>query len=156
ITPAVTVEILDQFGNLTSSSASVTMAIGTNPSGGTLSGTTTQTASGGIATFNDLSINNVGNGYTLTASSSGLTGSTSSSFNITAAASADLAVGMTGPGTASEGDTFTYTITVTNNGPNSASSTVLTDTLGANLKFVSATTSQGSFSQAGGVVTFTI
>jgi uncharacterized repeat protein (TIGR01451 family) len=69
---------------------------------------------------------------------------------------ADLVVTETGPGSASEGDTITYTVTVTNNGPNDATSTVLTDTLGANLRFVSATTSQGTFTQSGGVVTFTV
>jgi uncharacterized Zn-binding protein involved in type VI secretion len=58
------------------------MAILTNPGGGTLSGTTTQTAVNGVATFNNLSINNTGNGYTLRATSSGLTQANSNSFNI--------------------------------------------------------------------------
>jgi hypothetical protein len=83
ITPAVTVKILDQYGNLkTNSNASVTIAIGSNPASGTLSGTTTVTATNGIATFSTLSINNIGNGYTLTANASGLTGVTSIAFNI--------------------------------------------------------------------------
>ena len=85
ITPAVTVQILDALGNLTTSTASVTMAIGTNPGGGTLSGTVTRAAVAGVATFNDLSINKAGTGYTLTASSTGLTGATSSPFDIGAA-----------------------------------------------------------------------
>ena len=38
---------------------------------------------GGVATFSTLSINNAGNGYTLAASASGLTGATSNAFNIT-------------------------------------------------------------------------
>jgi hypothetical protein len=86
ITPAVTVRVLDQYGNLvsTDNSDSVTVAIGSNPGNGTLSGTTTVTVSGGVATFNNLSINNAGNGYTLVANSGSLTGATSSSFNITA------------------------------------------------------------------------
>src|SRR5207247_3822728 len=46
---AVTVRIEDQFGNLTSSTATVILAIGTNPSGGTLSGTTTAAAVSGVA-----------------------------------------------------------------------------------------------------------
>jgi CSLREA domain-containing protein len=83
ITPAVTVQIKDQSGNLTSSTASVSIAIGSNPSGGTLSGTTTVAAINGTATFNDLSINYAGTGYTLTASSGSLTGATSSAFNVT-------------------------------------------------------------------------
>jgi hypothetical protein len=40
--------------------------------------------SGGVATFSNLSINNAGNGYTLTASSGSLTGATSASFNVSA------------------------------------------------------------------------
>ena len=40
ISPAVTVRVLDRFGNLvTGDHSNVTMAIGTNPGGGTLSGT---------------------------------------------------------------------------------------------------------------------
>lgn len=61
----------------------VTIKIGTNPSGGTLSGTLTQTAVAGVATFNDLSISAVGTGYTLVASATGITGGTSATFNIT-------------------------------------------------------------------------
>jgi len=82
ITPAVTVQIQDANGNLTNSSASVALAIGTNPSAGTLSGTTPVTAVNGVATFNDLSINKGGTGYTLQASSAGVTSTTSSAFTI--------------------------------------------------------------------------
>jgi uncharacterized repeat protein (TIGR01451 family) len=71
--------------------------------------------------------------------------------------SADLAVALSGPGTAVEGDNnLVYTLTVTNSGPDDALGVTLTDTLGANLNFVSATTSQGSFTHSGGVVTFTL
>lgn len=70
---------------------------------------------------------------------------------------ADLAVTNVGPVSANEGDSnLVYTVIVTNNGPNGATGVVLTDTLGANLKFVSATASQGSFTQSNGVVTFSL
>jgi len=83
ITPAVTVKILDQYGNIVSNSTTgVTMAIGSNPASGTLSGTLTVNAVNGTATFSTLSINKPGNGYTLTATATGLTGITSSSFDI--------------------------------------------------------------------------
>ncbi|BCU78627.1 hypothetical protein llg_33420 [Luteolibacter sp. LG18] len=91
IAPAVTVQVQDTFGNLTTSTASVTVAIGTNPGSGTLSGTTTVAAVAGVATFSDLSINKIGTGYTLTGASSGLTGATSGTFNITPAAPNKLA-----------------------------------------------------------------
>jgi hypothetical protein len=91
ITPAVTVRVLDANNNLvtTDSSTKVTLAIGTNPGGGTLTGGGETTVSGGTATFGSLSINKTGTGYTLTASDTTgaggihpLTGDTSSTFNI--------------------------------------------------------------------------
>ncbi len=85
ITPAVRVTVQDSSGNtVPSSTATVTLAIGTNPSGATLGGTTSVAAVSGVATFSNLSLNNVGTGYTLTASSSGLTGATSNTFNVQA------------------------------------------------------------------------
>ena len=47
------------------------MAIGTNPSSGTLAGTLTVNAVAGVATFANLSINAAGSGYTLGASATG-------------------------------------------------------------------------------------
>jgi len=64
------------------SSASVALSIGTNPGSGTLSGTTTVAASSGVAEFTGLSINNEGVGYTLSATSTGLSSGTSNAFDI--------------------------------------------------------------------------
>jgi hypothetical protein len=84
ITPAVQVSVEDASGNLvTTATNAVTIAIGTNPGGGTLSGTLTANAVAGVATFTNLSINKGGTGYTLTAAATGLTGATSSAFNVT-------------------------------------------------------------------------
>jgi hypothetical protein len=63
---------------------SVTVAIGANPAGATLSGTTTVPAVAGVATFSNLSINNASTGYTLTAAAPTLTSATSAAFNVTA------------------------------------------------------------------------
>ncbi|HET9708558.1 MAG TPA: Ig-like domain-containing protein, partial [Gemmatimonadales bacterium] len=86
INPAVQVAAHDAFENTaTSFTGSVTIAIGTNPlPGGVLSSGTPNPANAvsGIATFPSLSIDRVNNGYTLTASASGLTGATSGLFNI--------------------------------------------------------------------------
>jgi predicted outer membrane repeat protein len=90
IAPAVTVRIVDAGGNPTSSTASVTLALGTNPSGATLSGTLTIAAVNGTATFANLSLDKAGNGYTLTASAAGLGDATSSAFDVTAGAPAQL------------------------------------------------------------------
>jgi len=110
ISPAPTVRVLDAFGNLetTDNTDQVTMAIGTNPAGGTLSGTLTVTASGGVATFSTLSINNPGNGYTLTAGSGALTGATSNGFNITPAVATHFSV--TGPSSSTAGTAFSITV----------------------------------------------
>ena len=111
ITPALTVQIQDQFGNLTSSTASVTVAIGTNAGGGTLSGTTTKAAVAGVATFSGLSINKSGTGYTLSATSTSLTGATSNTFDITAGAASKLAFG-TQPSNTTAGQPITPAVTV--------------------------------------------
>ena len=85
ITPAVMILIQDQFGNATSSTSSVTMAIGTNPGGATLNGTLSVAAVAGVATFSDLSLgggNVKGSGYTLQATSTDLTSVTSTTFTV--------------------------------------------------------------------------
>ncbi len=113
ISPAVQVTVRDAFGNtVTGATNPVTLAIGTNPAGGTLSGTTTVAAVNGVATFSNLGIDRAGTGYTLAASSGSLTGATSSTFNVTKAAntitvtpdSATLEVGATRQFTASVND----------------------------------------------------
>jgi hypothetical protein len=85
IRPAVTVAVVDAFGNVETgdNSDGVTVSLGTNPSGGTLSGTLTVTVSGGLATFSDLSIDLAGDGYTLHATAPGLVDANSNAFNIT-------------------------------------------------------------------------
>ncbi len=112
ISPAVTVQVLDSNGLLdTSSTASVTLAIGTNPGGGTLSGTVTQSAVNGVATFSSLSLNKAGTGYTLTAASTGLTSVTSNAFNITSGAAAKLTF-ITQPSTTTAGSAISPAVTV--------------------------------------------
>jgi hypothetical protein len=91
IAPAVKVTALDSLGNTaTGFTGAVGIAIGTNPGSGTLAGTTPIAAIAGVATFADLSINNLGTGYTLLASSAGVTGATSSPFNIVAGSATQL------------------------------------------------------------------
>jgi hypothetical protein len=78
-----TVGVEDALGNrLSFPATSISMAIGTNSGGGSLSGNVTVTTSTGVA-FTGLSINQPGSGYTLTASSIGIEGATSNPFNIT-------------------------------------------------------------------------
>jgi hypothetical protein len=81
--PSIQVTVQDAAGNtVTSANDAVTLAIGTNPAGGTLAGTVTVNAVNGVASFGNVSIDQVGSGYTLTASAAGLTGATSPAFDI--------------------------------------------------------------------------
>src|SRR5439155_41642 len=73
ITPAVEVTARDARGNTVPGfTGNVTLAIGTNPGGGTLSGTTTVALASGVARFPGLGIDKSGTGYTLTATGGGL------------------------------------------------------------------------------------
>ena len=84
ITPAVTVAVLDANGLVvTESTATITLALA--PAGPTLGGTLTHAAVAGVATFGGLSVDQVGT-YTLAATSGGLIGATSASFQILPAA----------------------------------------------------------------------
>jgi hypothetical protein len=80
--PSVQVEVVDGAGNrLTSSTASVTVALGPSVGTGALHGTATVAASAGVATFSSLSIDAPGT-YTLRVTSPGLTSATSDAFRI--------------------------------------------------------------------------
>jgi len=113
ISPAVVVQVLDAIGNVVTSdnSVQVTIAIGANPGGGTLSGTATITVSAGVASFGNLSINKTGVGYTLSASAGTLTGATSAPFNIMPGAPTHLAFSQQPTNTAS-GAAITPAVTV--------------------------------------------
>src|SRR5204862_461284 len=92
ISPAVQVTALDAAGNLVPTfTGSVTVALGNNPGGSTLGGTTPVAAVNGVARFVDLSLNKTGTGYTLTASASGFTPGTSTAFDITPGTATQLA-----------------------------------------------------------------
>ena len=95
--PKVRIAVEDQYGNVVTSddSTQVTVGIDTNPSSGTLSGTATVTASSGVATFNGLSIDKAGLGYTLAASSVPvLVGVTSGPFDIAHAAASSVSLSL--------------------------------------------------------------
>src|SRR5207248_6434789 len=107
ISPAVQAKVVDAFGNtVTSDSSNVTVAL-TTAGGATLSGTKTQSASSGVASFNDLSVDKSGT-YTLTATDGSLTSVQSTSFGINAAVAATLSlVGTTTTPTAGVADDVT-------------------------------------------------
>ena len=90
ISPSVTVQLKDTFGNnVSQANKSITLSLFSGS--GTLSGTVTQlTNASGLATFNNLSVNLVGT-KSLQAASSGLTSATSNTFVISAAAASKVA-----------------------------------------------------------------
>lgn len=86
IEPPVQVKAIDAQGNIvTTFTGEVTVAIGRNGgllAPGQLSGATTVNAVNGVAVFPTISIDQIGSGYTLVTSASGLSGSESRSFDI--------------------------------------------------------------------------
>ncbi len=107
--PAVAIQ--DTNGNtVTNSSASVTLAItsGTGASGAVLSGTATVNAINGVAAFTGLSIDKVGTGYTLTATSGNFTPAVSSPFDVTTIITTPTKLAFsTQPSGATAGSAFT-------------------------------------------------
>jgi hypothetical protein len=117
ISPAVKVEIRDQFGNrITTATDNVTVALGNNSAGGTLAGTLAVAAVGGIATFSNLSVDSAGTGYTLGARAAGLSEATSNGFDITVpppSVSASLSTVEASPGAIPAGSgSSSITVTV--------------------------------------------
>ena len=118
ITPVVQVALIDGNGDvITTATNNVTVAIGTNPTGGTLGGTTTAAAVNGVASFSNLTINEAATGYRLSATSPGLVAVASNLFAITNRALVNHSTGA--PGSVSIIDMATNTkgptITVGNN-----------------------------------------
>jgi hypothetical protein len=114
IAPPVQVTVQDAFGNtVTSPRVDITVAIGNNPGGGSLGGTTTVRTgmNTGISIFSSVNIDKTGNGYTLTASAAGLSGATSSGFDITPAAPDHLTF-VVQPSTTQVNQTITPAVTV--------------------------------------------
>ena len=107
ITPAVTVAVQDDLhGTVTSAVNAVTIDLGSNPGGATLTGNRTVTAVNGIATFPNLSLNRAAAGYTLVATAQALTPATSAAFNVIAGAAKQLSFTVAPPTTAASGIAF--------------------------------------------------
>ncbi len=87
ITPAIQVVVRDTLGVPDSAfTSSITIALGSNPVGGILSGTRSVVPAFGVASFGDLSIDRAGTGYKFTASATDAESVTSATFNIVVAA----------------------------------------------------------------------
>jgi methenyltetrahydromethanopterin cyclohydrolase len=110
--PVFTVEVLDAYNNrVTSATNAITLTVASG-SGPIFSGTNPVSAVSGLATFSDIVIR-VADTYTLTASATGLTSDTSTSFVVNPAAVNKLAIGTAVPANTTAGATMaTFTIEV--------------------------------------------
>jgi hypothetical protein len=102
---------LDPFGNVdTSFGHAVTVALASNPTGTTLAGTLTVTPQNGVATFSGLTINLAANGYSLSATASGVTAATTGGFSVTAAAASQLVMAAEPPASVTAGTAFGFAV----------------------------------------------
>jgi uncharacterized repeat protein (TIGR01451 family) len=114
------------------------------PTGGTITCTSTDAiASGAHYPLLTVSMTAPANGGSISDSATVSSASDANGANNTAAASttvvaqADLAIAKTGPSGVTAGQNVVYTVTVTNNGPSTATGVTVSDPTPANLTFVS-------------------
>ena len=154
ISPSVTVQLQDTNGNnISTSGILIEMALSSGT--GTLNGTTLKsTDAGGLATFNDLSIDLAGS-KNLTASSGGLTSAVSNAFAISAGTAAKV-VFVQQPSDTTAGDTISPSVTVQlqdiNDNNVSNSGVPITMALSSGTGVLSGTSPQTT--DAGGLATF--
>ncbi|HEV8411179.1 MAG TPA: hypothetical protein VGQ30_11775, partial [Gemmatimonadaceae bacterium] len=87
ISPAIVVVANDATGHLVSSfNGSISLSLGANPGGATLSGTTTVSAVGGVATFANVALDKIGTRYTIVATAVSLSPAVSSPLTVIAGA----------------------------------------------------------------------
>jgi MYXO-CTERM domain-containing protein len=113
ITPAVQIAVEDDFGNrVPTFTGNISIALESNPGGGTLSGTTSVAAASGIASFTTLAIDRSATGYTLRATATGLTMVDTVAFDVISGSAAALAFGVQ-PADVVAGVAFAPSVTVT-------------------------------------------
>ena len=110
----VRVSVVDSVGEPVAGveSATVTVALGANPGGATLRGTTTTHPSRGVATFSDLSLDRAVSGYTLAATAAGLPTVTSDTFTVVPGPAARLTFSAV-PSSVSQGGVVAPPVAVT-------------------------------------------
>jgi hypothetical protein len=154
ITPSIQVALQDAVGNtVTNQSASITLAIGTNPGGATLGGTLTVITGNGVSVFSNLTLDKTGGGYTLTASATGLATVTSSTFSVTSAGSVVAYLGNGQPGLVGYAVNVRPAVRVTDAGAAPLSGLTVTFAVasgGGSVTGATATTNSSGIAQVGG------
>jgi hypothetical protein len=147
----VTVEVEDAYHNVvTSDSSSVTLSIDTGPTGATLGGTDTVTASSGNAGFTALRLTTAGNDYALTASDGSLASASTTVFTVNPLGAAALFIQSEPPALVTAGQSFGLTVKVVDTYGN----TVTNDGTSVSIAIVSGTAPVGG--TLGGTVTGSI
>ncbi len=154
LTQQPVVEVRDASGNVvTTSTDAVTLSVASGT--GTLGGTLTVNAAGGIATFSGVTMNLIGV-KTMRASAVGLTNATSSSFTITGGLTSASSSVVASPSSlfANGSNISTITVTLTDAGgnPQAAKNVTLTSSRGA----TDTITGSPATTDALGVATFTV
>ena len=107
---ALSISAEDASGSVDSTfSGNVSLSLANNPSGGILGGTIIVQAVNGVATFAGLSLNKVGFGYTIRATTTGLTLATTGPISVTLAA-INLVITSQPSGTVTAGQPFGLTV----------------------------------------------
>ena len=107
-----TVTAEDAEGNVaTGFTGSETVALASNPGSSTLGGTLTVSAASGVASFSGLTLNKVGSGYTLAATSGTLTSATSNAISVIAGTATQLLITTQPASTVTAGAGFSFTVT---------------------------------------------
>lgn len=153
------VAVQDRFGNaVTTDASSVSLTIGTNPSGGTLTcAANPVTVVGGSATFTGCAIDRVGAGYTLVATDGSLTSATSTALNIAVGPAARLAFTVQPSGAvAARAFSTQPVVTVQDAGGNTVtvSANLVTLTIGTNPTGGALTCTTNPLATTAGVTTF--
>ena len=145
ISPAVQVTVQDALGNtVTSATTGITLAItsGTGAAGAVLGGTLTRAPVAGVASFDNLTLDKNGSGYSLTATSVGLTPATSAAFAVSLGGASAAQSTASVPATGTAGAVTTITVQAKDAGGNnrtSTSGTVAVAVTGANTATASVT-----------------
>ena len=103
----IVVSAEDGLGNVnTSYDGPITLTLATNPGDATLGGTLQIGATNGIATFSDLTLNEIGDGYTILAAATGLSSATTAGVDVTAPPATHLVLATPPPGELTAGTGF--------------------------------------------------
>ncbi len=110
---SLTVTAEDTDGNVaTGYAGSATLSLAGDPAGGTLSGTTTVSATGRVAFFSGETLNRAGTGYTVQFSSGSITSATSSAISVTPGVATQLLIASQPPASVAVGSPFGLTVAV--------------------------------------------